>query len=405
MQLRTLTARLIAMLTFIVILSASIAPAAGAASQNNAELLRKEFKLVDGVMKVTADVRVESTEVVSLIALGYDSSGKLIEIKYQNELIFGGNTKVFQMDMDGGEQIANVDIRVQGSIEEPYQLLAESVVAKEDHLEATAAVKNGSNTQLVSVVATGLNKNGKVVEVTGQTELVFNDRTALYKLKLEAKDDIDTVKWTVIADNETYLVETGTYVKNGRLVFTSVVKNGEKTQKLMARMTPYTGNGKELPIITDTSLTFNNRLYKLRKEISDPSASQVAVQFYDETGKQEIVKRGIMVTIDGEALAAEQPPVNIEGNVLVPMRAIFEKLGASLEWDQASQTVTAVKGSKEIKLQIGSNVAQIDGQAYSLSVQPQLINGNTMVPVRFVSEALGCQVSWDSASQTVIITR
>jgi len=89
---------------------------------------------------------------------------------------------------------------------------------------------------------------------------------------------------------------------------------------------------------------------------------------------------------------------------LVPLRAIFEALGATVDWDGATQTVTAKKDSDVIKLQIGSNEMTVNGKTVTLEVPAQLINGRTMVPVRAIAEAFGAEVYWDAATRTVKIT-
>ncbi|NOU92779.1 VWA domain-containing protein [Paenibacillus sp. LMG 31456] len=111
----------------------------------------------------------------------------------------------------------------------------------------------------------------------------------------------------------------------------------------------------------------------------------------------------IQVFIGGQKQAYEQPPVNLSGSVLVPLRAIFESLGAKVEWESSSQTVTATREGRTILLTIGSNIAYVNGAPITLNVAPQLINGNTMVPVRFVSEALGGIVKWDETSKSVVV--
>lgn len=79
-------------------------------------------------------------------------------------------------------------------------------------------------------------------------------------------------------------------------------------------------------------------------------------------------------------------------------------MGAQVEWEEATQTVTAVKGSDTIVLQINSTQMKAGDKTVTLDVSAQLINDRTLVPVRAVSEAFGCSVDWDDASQTVIIT-
>ncbi|NEU31793.1 copper amine oxidase N-terminal domain-containing protein [bacterium LRH843] len=112
----------------------------------------------------------------------------------------------------------------------------------------------------------------------------------------------------------------------------------------------------------------------------------------------------INVIIDGEWLAFEQPPTIINGSTLVPMRAIFEKLNASVVWNGQTKSITATKGTTKISLTLDKNTATKNGKAMTLDTPPKLINGHTMVPIRFVSESLGADVKWDGASKTVFIT-
>jgi hypothetical protein len=111
----------------------------------------------------------------------------------------------------------------------------------------------------------------------------------------------------------------------------------------------------------------------------------------------------VSVTINGVKQVYAQSAVVTSGSTLVPMRAIFEKLGATIMWSQTSSTVTATKGDTVIKLTIGNQTAYVNGSPVKLSSKPQLVNGNTMVPLRFVSEALGGSVTWDQANKTVKI--
>ncbi len=111
----------------------------------------------------------------------------------------------------------------------------------------------------------------------------------------------------------------------------------------------------------------------------------------------------IQVYIGGEKQSYEQPPVNSNGNVLVPLRAIFESLGATVEWDSSTQTVTATREGRTVVLTIGSKTAYINGVAVTLSAEPQLVNGYTMVPVRFVSEAFGGEVEWNGEASSVVV--
>lgn len=121
----------------------------------------------------------------------------------------------------------------------------------------------------------------------------------------------------------------------------------------------------------------------------------------EETGNRGT--RPITVTVDGDPVVFDQPPVILDGRVMVPMRAIFEALGAQVNWEVGKQVVTAAKNKNTIKLSIGSDHAVVNGRERALEVPAQIINNRTMVPVRFISESLGAKVSWSVRSQTVTI--
>ena len=107
------------------------------------------------------------------------------------------------------------------------------------------------------------------------------------------------------------------------------------------------------------------------------------------------------VYVDGKKL--DVVTIAEGGTTLVPLRVIFQALGASVDWDRSTQTVTATKEQTTIKLQIGSNTAYKNGQPVALQVPGKVIQGNTMVPLRFVSESMGCVVNWDGATSTITI--
>ena len=111
----------------------------------------------------------------------------------------------------------------------------------------------------------------------------------------------------------------------------------------------------------------------------------------------------IYVVLNGKALFFEEYPYIKNGTTMVPMRGIFEELGVSVEYDAVTKTITAYKGSTVIELVTGSSRARINGGEVYLSVPVENKNGTTMVPARFVSEALGAQVLWDSVNKVVTI--
>lgn len=114
--------------------------------------------------------------------------------------------------------------------------------------------------------------------------------------------------------------------------------------------------------------------------------------------------QGINVTVNGDVVPfGTTPPVQRFGTVLVPLRGVFEKLGASVQYDGATKSILAVKGATTVQLRLGEARAQVNGAERALAVPAQAVNGTTLVPLRFVSEALGADVKWRPASRTVII--
>lgn len=111
----------------------------------------------------------------------------------------------------------------------------------------------------------------------------------------------------------------------------------------------------------------------------------------------------ISVYINNEKLDMPINPIMQQGRTLVPLRAIFEAMGASVDWDQATKTVTGIKDDKEIKLQIGNKAATINGNSVNLDVPAVVIKGNTLVPTRFIAESLGAKVEWDGSTRSVMI--
>ncbi len=110
------------------------------------------------------------------------------------------------------------------------------------------------------------------------------------------------------------------------------------------------------------------------------------------------------VYLDGKKIGFDQTPVIEEGRTLVPLRAIFEAFGAEVGWDGATQTVSATKGSTSVELTINSTVAKKNGAELTLDVPAKIINGRTMVPVRFISDCFGIGVEWDDTMSRVLLT-
>ena len=102
-------------------------------------------------------------------------------------------------------------------------------------------------------------------------------------------------------------------------------------------------------------------------------------------------------------------PIELQGEIvggrfLVPMRSIFEGLGAAVEWDGTTRTVTGIRGDTTVSLVIDNRNAVVNGEGIQLDVPAQLVANRTYVPASFVARALGADVSWDPDTRSATIT-
>ena len=118
----------------------------------------------------------------------------------------------------------------------------------------------------------------------------------------------------------------------------------------------------------------------------------------------------ISVEINGQAISFDVPPQIINDRTMVPMRKIFETLGAKVEWLAQTRQILAIKGEDAIVMQIDAPVilknsfADGNEERVALDVAPIIIDGRTLVPVRAVSESLNATVEWLGDTKTVQIT-
>lgn len=113
----------------------------------------------------------------------------------------------------------------------------------------------------------------------------------------------------------------------------------------------------------------------------------------------------IHVFVDGGEVSFDQPPIIKEDRTLVPMRRIFEALGAGVRWEESTKTVTAMNTEDVIVFRIGEKELYKNGKpVYTMSVPAQIVNDRTLVPLRAVAESMGANVAWDGKAYTIHIT-
>ena len=128
-----------------------------------------------------------------------------------------------------------------------------------------------------------------------------------------------------------------------------------------------------------------------------------------ETAEEIISMPDAKIIYEGQEIEFETAPVNIDGTILVPMRAVFEALGAKVKWDGETQSVEAKKKSKTYNLTLGNaEITESKNGEIKESVTaeqaPQLVNDSTMIPLRAVGELFGLEVEWNGDTKTVTLT-
>ena len=113
----------------------------------------------------------------------------------------------------------------------------------------------------------------------------------------------------------------------------------------------------------------------------------------------------IKIMYNGTELVSDVAPFIANDRVLVPVRVIFEALGAEVNWDGATQTVVSNLGEDTVALQIGASEIIVNGEAKAIDSPAQLTNDRTMVPIKAIMEAYNCDVQWDDATRTVTVIK
>lgn len=119
----------------------------------------------------------------------------------------------------------------------------------------------------------------------------------------------------------------------------------------------------------------------------------------------------ITVMVNNQPVIFDVPPMIDNGRTMVPMRYICEAMGSSVEWDGATQSITIkrhvttdnAEWKDEIKMTVGSNKIVVNGEEQTMDCAPMIVNGRTLVPARFIAQALGADVNWNGEKRVVEI--
>lgn len=142
-------------------------------------------------------------------------------------------------------------------------------------------------------------------------------------------------------------------------------------------------------------------------QVSVMAASAMTNSNYTTSGGEMSQKissqRKIKVTVGGEKIETDVEPVMYNDRILLPVRAVFEKIGADVSYDSSSKKITAKKGKTTVTLTVGKNSMTVNGKKKTIDTAPIVKDNRTLVPIRACAEAFGLDVEWNTDTYTAKI--
>ena len=131
------------------------------------------------------------------------------------------------------------------------------------------------------------------------------------------------------------------------------------------------------------------------------AAAAAAMMF---AGSSAIAEEDVVsVMVNNEKVEFDQNPIILEGTTLVPIRAVFEKAGALVDWDGDTRTATLTKDDYKVTITVGDSVLYKNGESVPLSVSAIVYNDRILIPVRAIGEAMDFDINWDGFHSTVFV--
>ncbi|MCH7321552.1 copper amine oxidase N-terminal domain-containing protein [Solibacillus sp. MA9] len=134
------------------------------------------------------------------------------------------------------------------------------------------------------------------------------------------------------------------------------------------------------------------------------SVNQSAAFANQSVGNGLTIEKNVTVLINGKKVTFKDPVLNKNGHLFLPMRNLYEIIGAKVQWNQQTKTASAVRNDNQVAVTLNSKTAIVNGKKVTVNVPPFLYKDKTYVPIRFLSENLGGSVQWNQQTRTVSIS-
>ncbi|MGJ7046186.1 copper amine oxidase N-terminal domain-containing protein [Thermoanaerobacterium thermosulfurigenes] len=147
----------------------------------------------------------------------------------------------------------------------------------------------------------------------------------------------------------------------------------------------------------------NNRKTTKSVEVVSQRNENGQIESEDRVTEAKYTKFAGKMKANGREIKFDIPPVIKSGTTLIPVRAVVKSLGANVNWDAASNTVTITKGDKTIVFDLNNSKVYVNGTEVTIEVPPMTINNRTFVPIRFIAEILGEKINYDNNTGNIDI--
>lgn len=256
---------------------------------------------------------------------------------------------------------------------------------------AFAKSENGNNPDKPDTSKAGVEINVKVdggTDATVTSDTYGNEGKNGYKGLLHAIENVkDKPAGAVIAD--LLLTNYGAHISDELKAELDLIKDRDAALSAVADVLDEQGSVTDAVYVQKEAVKVNIKNINSYKKLT---------KLYHKLGKQ-----GVFLYVNGEEPTLEVNPFIKDGSTLVPFRAISEALKAEVKWNPEERSVTVTRDGVSVKLFIDSTTALVDGKEVTLEVPATIVEGNTVVPVRFISESLKATVKWEDETKSVVI--
>ena len=318
-----------------------------------------------------------------------------------------------------GGEFDDVELKV-ATVKAPYTVEAKTTEVLIDYryvpvneiviTEAEDGILDDDDVILLAVEKMNFEDAGSYEVTEGDIDVdvdIYDDDVALLSVKV--KDASTEASTITISGLELYLDRTlpvGGYALQNVMTFSAAKPEyDDHTNILWENSSDKKGN-----VNTDDYGYDYNGLFKYKEYVCNDSYVEVVTQARDQD--DSTTNRKIVITIGAttmavgtETITLDTPAyINAENYTELPLRAVSEAFGATVNWDDASRTVTIMMGQRIVSMTIGSKTMYINGTPVAMNTAPEITNERTFVPVRDLANALGIsKIDWNEASATVTL--